>query len=176
LAAFLQRIEEADQARTTLLEVPPEAKIDCTTVLWSCFRFFIVAPDGDLACLPESNQGALTDQQHDLLLDGLAQRRPGIDEQLQMRVQRMIFCEKCAGFCAALRASATVSRALLHLFESCPRYLSDLHTLASCRITTHKPLPCRGLFRFLLVVQPPAGGCIPSLSPTFVAYRTWVIC
>ncbi len=26
----------------------------------------------------------LTDQQHDLLLDGLAQRRPALDEQLQL--------------------------------------------------------------------------------------------
>ena len=30
---------------------------------------------------------ALIDQQHDLLLDGLAQRRPALDEQLQLRVQ-----------------------------------------------------------------------------------------
>ena len=33
----------------------------------------------------------LTDQQHDVLLDGLAQRRPGFDEQLQLRVQVALF-------------------------------------------------------------------------------------
>jgi len=52
LAAFLQHIDEAGQARATLPKMPTEAKIDCITVLCSCFAFFSLAPDDDLACWP----------------------------------------------------------------------------------------------------------------------------
>ncbi len=33
---------------------------------------------------------SLTDRQHDLLLDGLAERRPALDEQLQLRTRQIM--------------------------------------------------------------------------------------
>ena len=75
----------------------------------------------------------LTDQQHDLLLDGLAQRRPALDEQLQLRVQRAVFCINCAAYCAALHRGFTLSRGLIPLFDSPRGYLLLLHRIASGR-------------------------------------------
>jgi|GEM_PF-4839262 len=60
--------------------------------------------------------------QHDLLLDGFAQRWPALDEQLQLRVQVMHFCRKCAGFCAAFSANVAGFREFFDLFESLLRY------------------------------------------------------
>ena len=66
----------------------------------------------------------LTDQQHDLLLDGLAQRRPALDEQLQLRVQRWVLCISCAAYCAALRKNVAFPRVLMASVESVQLHLS----------------------------------------------------
>ena len=68
---------------------------------------FIVTAMVDWGPTPPTGDTALSalrrlHHRHDARLDGFRQRRPSVDQVLQVRVGRGYLVVKCAGFCAAL--------------------------------------------------------------------------